>query len=170
MTAVMSWPLKRSAFARLAKVAAGLEAPVMGAEAMVSAPPDRMVEVAQFLPAEPERICVFGTALSMSRREITGESRPGTIAYPGGAGQVETVRLEVRVRVFEPGEDVDSVDKTLGDICSAVATTILAKPLFEQGRIYLSGMVQDPTALATLPEPSVTGNASLVFTAEVICF
>jgi hypothetical protein len=170
MSVVMAWPLKRSAFARLSAIAGGTSPPPMGAEGLVSHPPDRVVEVSQYLPAEPERICVFGTPLSASRRESSGESPryAGNIIVSGV--QVETVRLEVRVRVYEPGEDFDSVDRTLGDMCSAVATALLSSPLFEQGRMYLSGISQDPTALAPAPEPSVTGNASLVFTAEVITF
>jgi hypothetical protein len=168
MTVIMAWPLKRSAFARMQKIAAGTVPAPGGAELLVSTT-DRPVQVELYLPAEPDRICVFGTPLSASRREFTGETARGAWANNMIAvGQVETVRLEVRVRVYEPGEDFESVDKTLGDMCSAVATAVLTAPLFEQGRIYLSGVSQDPTALAPSPEPSVTGNASLVFTAEVI--
>jgi hypothetical protein len=165
----MAWPLKRSAFARLGLIANGTQAPVSGAELLVSSTA-RPVQVSPFLPAEPDRICVFGTPLSASRREASGESP----RYFGGvmvsAVQVEVVRLEVRVRVYEPGEDVEGVDRTLGDMCSAVATALLSQPLMDQGRLYLSGITQDPTALAPAPEPSVTGNASLVFTAEVVTF
>lgn len=169
MTVVMAWPLKRSAFAYLEKIAGGDTPPPPGAELLVSTA-DRPVQVARYLPGEPDRICVFGTPLSASRREFTGESATGSWANIVAAGQVESVRLEIRVRVYEPGEDFDSVDKTLGDTCSAVASAILAAPLLAQGRIYLSGVSQDPTALAPSPEPSVTGNASIVFTAEVITF
>lgn len=169
MTAVMAWPLKRSAFARLKLIAAGTQPPPQGAELLVSSV-DRPVQVEQFLPAEPDRICVFGAPLSASRREASGESPryAGNVMVSGL--QIETVRLEIRVRVYEPGEDVDGVDRTLGDMCSAVATAILSSPLIEQGRLYLSGVTQDPTALAPPPEPSVTGNGSLTFTAEVITF
>jgi hypothetical protein len=167
MAVVMAWPLKRSAFSRLAKVANGTASVPMGAELLVSSA-DRPVQVELFLPAEPDRICVFGTPLSASRRESSGESPRYAGNVMVSAIQVETIRLEVRVRVFEPGEDFDSVDKTLGDMCSAVATALLSAPLMEQGRMYLSGITQDPTAIAPTPEPSVTGNASLVFTAEVI--
>jgi hypothetical protein len=170
MTVVMAWPLKRSAFARLAKISNGTKPCPPGAEALVSVPPDRPVEVALYLPAEPDRICVFGTPLSFSRREITGESAQGSMPGLVSVGQVEMIRLEVRVRVYEPGEDFESVDRTLGDVCSAVVTAILSEPLVGQGRLYLSGGTQDPTALAPSPEPSVTGNALLVFTAEVITF
>lgn len=163
----MAWPLKRSAFALLAKVAAGTTPPPNGAEALVSTT-DRPVEVSLFLPAEPDRICVYGTPLSFSRREGSGES-----ARPGFASvQFEIVRLEVRVRVYEPGEDFESVDKTVGDMCSAVASAILGTRLIAEngGRIYLSGGTQDPTAMAPNPEPSVTGNALVVFTAELVTF
>jgi hypothetical protein len=169
VTVVMAWPLKRSAFARLAQIAAGERPAPLGAEALVSAPL-RPVQVELFLPAEPDRICVFGTPLSFSRREFTGESGRGTLPGLMAVGQVESVRLEVRVRVYEPGEDFESVDRTVGDVCSAVASAVLSEPLFEQGRIYLSGGSQDPTAMAPAPEPSVTGNALIVFTAEVITF
>jgi hypothetical protein len=169
MAVVMAWPLKRSAIARLSKIADGSASVPMGAERLVSST-DRPVQVAMYLPAEPDRICVFGTPLSASRREASGESPryTGNVLVTGV--QIETVRLEIRVRVYEPGEDYDSVDQTLGDVCSAVASAILSAPLMEQGSIYLSGVTQDPTALAPSPEPSVTGNAALVFTAQVVTF
>lgn len=169
MTVVLAWPLKRSAFSRLAQIADGRKTPYPGTEGLVSTT-ERPVQVSLFLPAEPDRICVFGTPLSFSRREITGESAQGN--WPGGiaVGVVEVVRLEVRVRVYEPGEDFDAVDRTLGDVCSAVTTAVLAEPLVHQGRIFLSGGTQDPTAMAPSPEPSVTGNAVMVFTAELVGF
>jgi hypothetical protein len=169
MTIIMAWPLKRSAIARIKSIAAGTQSPPMGAELLVSTP-DRPIQVEHYLPAEPDPICVFGTPLSFSRREITGESGRGAWSNIVSTGQIETIPFEIRVRVYEPGEDVEVVDRTLGDTLSAVATAILATPLFEQGRIYLSGGRQDPTALAPSPEPSVTANAVLIFTAEVITF
>jgi hypothetical protein len=159
MTIILAWPLKRSAIARLQAIAAGTQPPPAGAELLVSAPPGHPVQVEYVLPAEPDRICVFGTPLSSSRREGTAEQ----------AGfQIEMVRLEIRVRVYDPGEDLDQVDKTLGDMCTAVATAITSVPLAGMGRIFLSGVSQDPTAIAPSPEPSVTGNASLTFTAELV--
>lgn len=166
MTVVLAWPLKRSAIARLKAIAAGTQPPPMGAELLV-ATAVRPVEVSHVLPAEPDRICVFGTPLSGSRREASGERQSGPLVT---AVQVESVRLEIRVRVYEPGEDVEGVDRTLGDMMSAVASALLSTPLFEQGRMYLSGFSQDPTALRASPEPSVTGNASLTFTAELVTF
>lgn len=168
MAAVLAWPLKRSVFARLAKIADGTAAPPAGAEALVSTP-ERPVGVSLFLPAEPERICVYGTPLSFSRREASGDTaRPGIASV-----QFEIVRLEVRVRVYEPGEDFEPVDKTVGDMCSAVASAVLGTGDLlppNSGRVYLSGGTQDPTAMAGAPEPSVTGNALVVFTAELVTF
>jgi hypothetical protein len=167
MSTVMSWPLKRSAFGRLARISAGMDPPPYGAELLVSTA-DRPVEVSLFLPAEPERICVFGTPLSFSRREASGESAQWAGNTIISGIEVETVRLEVRVRVYEPGEDFDSVDRTLGDMCSAVVSALKSAPLADRTNLYLSGGSQDPTAMAPAPEPSVTGNAVLVFTGEVI--
>src|SRR3970040_2200834 len=102
----MAWPLKRSAFARLANIAGGISAPPIGAELLVSST-DRPVQVSPYLPAEPDRICIFGTPLSASRREITAESGRGAWGNLVATGQVETVRLEVRVRVYDTGEDYE---------------------------------------------------------------
>lgn len=169
-TIVWAWPVKRAMFARLRNIASGDAAPYPGSELLVADGDTHPVQVELFLPANPDRVCVFGTPVSFSRRELTGESNQGGLAQAIATVQDEQVRIEVRIRVYEPGDDFDSVDRMLGDMCSAVATAVLAEAFTENGRIrlYLAGGTQDPTAMAPPPEPSVIGNASLTFIAEVI--
>jgi len=168
MTVVWAWPVKRAVFARLAKIAAGEMPPYPGSELLVATGESHPVEVSLFLPAEPDRVCIFGTPLSFSRREIGGESRQGHTPQSVAAIQDEVARIEVRIRVYEPGEDFDAVDRLLGDMCSAVATAVLAADFGERTRMSLVGGTQDPTAMFPAPEPSVVGNASLTFNAEVV--
>lgn len=171
MRIILGWPLKRSVFARLTAISDGSRSPYPGSELLVADGESWPVQVATALPAEPDRVCIFGGPLSGSRREITGESAQGQgLAQAVAVGEAEQIRLEIRVRVYQPGEDFDDVDRQLGDVMSAVHTAVTAEPFFDQGRIYLSGYSQDPTAIRGAPEPSVIGNAVLVYLAEVIGF
>lgn len=157
---LLAWPIKRLAIASLAAIADGTDPPPVGAEPLVSAA-GRPVEVSHFLPANPERVCVYGTPVRIVAREATAED-------PSVTGQVALI--ELRVRIYEPGEDQSGVDQQLGDMCTAVATALLSAPVFEGGRIWLSAIAQDPQELSPNPEPSVTAVASLVFSAEAIAY
>lgn len=171
-TIVWAWPVKRAIFARLAAISDGSKPAYPGTELLVADGDDNPVQVSLFLPAEPDRICIFGTSVSFSRRVIGGDGRPGDLTQGIAVLQDEIARIEVRVRVYEPGEDFESVDRKLGDLCSAVASAVLAERFgSNQGpqiTVSLTGGSQDPTAMAGSPEPSVTGNASLTFSAEVV--
>jgi len=168
-TLVWAWPLKRAVFARLAKVSTG-ELSYPGAEALLSVPPDYPVQVELALPREPDRVCVYGTPVSFSRRESSGESAQGDFVQSVASVQVEVDRIEVRVRVYEPGDDFESVNRTLGNVCSAVTTAIQSERFGERMRIYLAGGTEDPMAMHPAPEPYVVANAILAFTAEVVTF
>jgi hypothetical protein len=158
MAKIIAWPLKRVALARLTAYADGSEVPPAGAEPLVSTNL-RRVEIAHTLPAEPDRICVYGMPVRATFAEVTAED-PGTFR--------DTSQFELRVRVFEPGEDAIAVDQTLGDMCDAVVTALLDTPLTGLGRTYLAAMAQDLPELKGHPDPSITWVASLVFRTEVI--
>lgn len=158
--ALLAWPIKRLALARLTGIADGSLAAPTGAESLI-ATPTRPVQVSHFQPTSPERISVYGMPLRAAVREITAEdsSVTGQIAF-----------IEVRVRVFEPGEDQTGVDQQLGDLLSAVATALLEEPVFEAGRLWLSASSQEAQDLSPNPDPSVTGIGSLVFAAEAMAY
>ncbi len=167
-TIVWAWPIKRAVFARLAKISSGEKPPYPGSELLVASGDDHAVQVSLFLPDEPDRICVYGTPLSFSRRILSGDGRQGGVPQSIAVVQDEQSRIEVRVRVYEPGEDFDAVDRLLGDMCSAVATAVLAEDFGDRITVTLVGGVQDPTAMYPAPEPMVIGNAALTFTAEAV--
>lgn len=174
MSALMvAWPLKRSVLARLAGIAAGTTAPPAGAELIATGDSAfSTVQVSNFLPAEPDRMCVYGGPVRATRTALTAEVNtpvgPTVAIAPGGA-VLESVVLELRCRVFTPGEDIDTVDQLLGRLAQAVATAVVDGPaFFAQGAMSLTAYVQDLTAVAPNPEPSVTGMVSLAFTADVV--
>jgi hypothetical protein len=146
---ILAWALKRSAVARLRQAAA---AETVGAEAMLG------VQVEYAIPAEPMDECVFGTPVRSTRASMVAER---LTVYR------EVVPLEIRVRVHSSGEDVEGVERRLGDLASAVASALTDAPLFGQGGFDLTSVAADPTALAPAPEPSVTANVSLIFTAQI---
>lgn len=161
MAVIVSWALKRSVFARMAKLSSGALAPWPGTELFAAGHPEfgAPVQVEYFLPAEPDRLCVYGTSVRASRRPLTEELKAA----------VETCTLEVRVRCYAPGEDVETVDRVTSDLCQAVVSALTeGEPFFRQGSMTLQTINQDPTMLAPHPEPSVITNVALTFIAEVV--
>jgi hypothetical protein len=162
VTTILAFALKRSIIARIQKVADGSYGSLPpGTE--VLARPD--VQVNPILPADPDRVCVYGTPVRSTRQFTTEERRTVT----------ETVTCEIRIRVYQPGqqdEDVGEVDLLTGQVANAVGIAVLdtlapvVDPSF--GSISLSDVTQWPTALSPAPESSVTGLASLIFTAELV--
>lgn len=170
---MVAWPLKRSVFARLSAITTGDMVPPAGAELLATGDPAySTVQVSYFLPAEPDRLCVFGTPLRGSRAPLTAETyTPVTASVPIAAtgATAETVQLEIRCRVYSPGEDTDGVDRMVGDLAQAVTAAVVGGPaLFLQGSVALSTYTQELTAIVPSPEPSVTGAVSLLFTAVVV--
>ena len=163
---ISAWPLKRSIIARLKAHADGTSPPPPGAELLATGDPGfSAVQVSYALPAEPDRLAVFGAPIRLSRVDATAEAN-----MPGGSGIVtESDVIEIRVRVFTPGEDVETVDRMLGNLCQAVAVAILSgQPFLAQGHMTLASVTQDPTAYAPTPEPSLTAYASMIFAADVM--
>lgn len=151
MTTLTAWALKRSVFARLTAHAAGIGAPV-GVEALDG------VQVAYVLPGEPERVCVYGTRVRLTRVRNDEEHTQFR----------ETVPLEIWVRAMQPGEDVEAVDALVETTCAAVATSLLSSPLFSLGTLSLTAVTCDNATIAPSPEPGVTISAQMLFTAELV--
>ncbi len=171
MTVIASWALKRSVIGRLRNLASGALTPYAGTDILAEGHPEfgGPVQIAYYLPAAPDRLCVYGTSMRAGRQPITGE---GSGLYATGQAfgmSVETVSLELRVRCHSPGDDVEAVDAVSSRLCQAVASAVLDGPaLFQQGTMILQTINQDPTILAPQPEPSVITNVSLLFTAGVV--
>jgi hypothetical protein len=159
-TIILAWPIKRLAIARLAAYADGSEPVPPGAEGLVSTP-DRPVQVESSVPAEPDRISIYAGPLRSTFDELTAEA-PDMVS--------ETATVEIRVRVFEPGDDVAGLDQLLGEMCQAVTTGLLWKPLDPHVRLWLSQLRQDTPTLVPAPEPSAVQSASLFFPAEVVAY
>jgi len=170
---IVAWPLKRSVIARLQGHADGTVLPPSGAELLATGDPSfSTVQVTDVIPAEPDRLAVFGAPLRLSRGNRTAEINSGTSSSvpiaPSGV-VIESVILELRCRVYQPGEDSTAVDRMLGNLVQAVAVAVLnGSPFFSQGAMSLLSVTQDPTIVAPNPEPSVIGYASLVFAADVV--
>lgn len=160
MTTILAFALKRSVMARLQAINTGSIPPPAGAEMLASSG----VQVNPILPAEPDRICVYGTPVRSTRQITTAERTTCT----------ESVACEIRIRVYQPGEadeDVGDVDLLTSQLCNAVAKAVIdGDPLVDRslGDLYLYEVLQWPTAVTPHPEPSVTGLASLVFQAELM--
>jgi hypothetical protein len=159
-TTIMSWPVKRLAIARLQGYADGTEPVPPGCEMLV-ATRDRPVQVDYMAPPEPDRISIFGGPLRSVLSEDTAESADLL---------TETTTVEIKVRCFEPGDDVAGVDRTLGDMCQAVVTGLLWKPLNPNVRFWLDQIRQDGGGYSPSPEPAVVMSASLFFAAEVVAY
>lgn len=156
-TVVMAWPLKRSVLARLDAIAQGVLPAPPGTEALVGA------EVTSALPADPDRVCVFAGPVLATRSATTGEF----------VTTIEIVSVELRVRVFQPGTDdtdLTDIDKTLGDVCQAVAVALLDyEPIVSRtgGSMQLVQITQQPIAVSPTPEPYAIATAAIAFRAEV---
>lgn len=157
---ILAWPMRRLAVARLRSYADGSVTPPAGAELLVSTP-GRPVQVEMSEPAEPERIVVYPAPLRSVFREVTAEA-PTYLA--------ETAGIDLRVRIYAPGEDEADVDQALGDVCDAVATALMAEPLGGQTRLWLATVSQDAPVRAGAPEPGVTYSAVLSFRAEAVAY
>lgn len=157
VTSLLLFTLKRVALARLQAVQTGT-AVIEGTDALLPAD----VQIAPILPASPDRVAVYFAPVRSQRVQRTAEN--GVV--------VETVPLEIRVRVYEPGQDDEdiagTVEQTLDDVCNAVARALLDGPKLGVGNFNLSNVTQWPTALQSTPEPGATGMASVYITADLM--
>jgi hypothetical protein len=166
VTVILAWALKRSAVARLQGIASGFLPCPAGAEALLGDD----VQVSYMLPAEPDRVCVHGTPVRSSRLRATEERSVTT----------ETVTLELRIRVYQPGGDTDDPDDssmmmdvalTTSRIANAVAVALLdGDPLTPRnlGSLDLTEAFEWPTAVMGHPEPAALGLSSLIFQAGLV--
>jgi hypothetical protein len=149
MTTLMAWAAKRAIIARI-------EA---WAEVADSDDPLYGIQIAYALPAEPERVCVYGSRVRSTRTQATGEH--ATLFR-------EDITVEVRVRVFEVGGDPEDTERTAEGIAQRIAAAVSAEPRIVIGSVAVTSTDADPTVLSGDPEPSVAVNIVLTVTLSIL--
>lgn len=143
---ILAGPVKRSIIARIASLD-------------LADPSDLgdSVQVAAALPPEPERKCVFGGRTRWVQRDMLAERN---------AASEQVITFEVRVRVVQPGDDIDGTEREAERIVSLVSAGVLASPDLTggAGRIVATSGDADPIVIAPSPEPLVTVNLAVTFT------
>jgi hypothetical protein len=159
VTQLLLFVLKRTTLARLLAVQSGQQ-PIPGTDALLS--PD--VQIGPIIPAQPDRTAIYFAPVRSQRTQRSAESINTVL--------VESIPLEIRVRVYSPGEtddDVAEVEKTLDDMCNAVARALMdGPPLAALGDLNIAAVTQWPTALQATPEPGITAMASLFLQADLV--
>jgi hypothetical protein len=143
MTTLLAWAAKRAVIARIQSWAdqAATTDPLHGAQ------------VSYILPPDIERVCIYGGQVRSVRTQVTGEH---AVLFR------EDVTVEVRIRVFESGGDVQDTEQVAEGIAQRICTAVSAEPRITVGSVAVAAMEEDPPALAGDPEPSVAVNVLLV--------
>lgn len=155
-TNVLLFVMKRVALARLLAVQAGTTL-IDGTDALLQ--PD--VQIAPIMPADPDRVAVYFAPGRSVRRQTTAENLTS----------VESITLEIRCRVYAPGEDDEdaaAVEQTLGDVVNAVARSLMDGQPLGYGNLNIANVTQWPTAVVPVPEPGIIGLASLYLLADLV--
>jgi hypothetical protein len=155
-TRVLLFMFKRVALARLQAVQAGTVL-IDGTDALLASD----VQISPIMPADPDRIAVYFAPVRSVRRQTTAEN----------VTAVESVTLEIRCRVYSPGEDdedASTVETALDDVVNAVACALMDGQPLGMGNVNVSNIIQWPTAVQAVPEPGITGTASVILTADLM--
>jgi hypothetical protein len=155
-TRVLLFLFKRVALARLQAVQAGTVL-IDGTAALL----EDDVQIAPIMPADPDRVAVYFAPVRSTRRQTTAEN----------VTAVESVILEIRCRVYSPGEDDDdatAVETTLDAVINAVACALMDGQPLGIGNVNISNVTQWPTAVQATPEPGMTGTASIIVSADLV--
>lgn len=146
---MLSGPLKRSIIARIATL--GLADPGDLGDT---------VQVSTAMQPNPERKAVFVSRTSWGQRDVLAERY---VAYE------QTIVVEVRVRVMQPGGDMDATEREAERIVSLIVAGVCADPDLTggRGRIVATSGDADPVVLSPSPDPYVVVNLGLVFTATL---
>jgi 2,4-dienoyl-CoA reductase-like NADH-dependent reductase (Old Yellow Enzyme family) len=140
---LMVWAAKRAVMARIqswADMQEGTGEPLDG------------VQIGYSLPPEPDRVCVYGGRARSSRTAPTAERN--TLFR-------EDITIDVRVRVVESGDDVESAERTAEGVAGQVSRAVSADPALVIGSVLVGAVDTDPTVVSPGPEPSVTVNVGL---------
>lgn len=148
MTTLVAWAAKRSVISRIQAWSdvATADDPLYG------------IQIEYALPAEPERVCVYGSRVRSTRAQATGEH---AVMFR------EDIVVEVRIRVYEPGGDPEDTERTAEGIAQRIAVAVSAEPRIAAGAVAVTSTDQDPTVLTGDPEPAVTVNIVLTITLSV---
>lgn len=155
-TRVLLFLFKRVALARLLSVQDGTTI-IDGTSALLA--PD--VQIAPIMPADPDRVAIYFAPVRSVRRQTTAENITST----------EMVTLEIRCRVYSPGEDDDdatAVETTLDAVVNAVACALMDGDRLGVGNINIANITQWPTAVQAVPEPGIACTASIIVTADLV--
>ena len=142
MTTLLAWAAKRAIIARI------------DAWTDLADPTDPLygVQVAYALPAEPERVCVYGGRVRSIRAQATAEH---------GNMFREDITVEVRIRVYEVGGVPEDTERTAEGIAQRIAVAVSAEPRIAVGGVAVTATDADPTVLIGDPEPAVAVNIVL---------
>lgn len=142
MATLLLWAAKRAVIARLQSWAD------------VSAPTDPLyaLQISYLLPPDVERVCVYGGRVRSSRTQATGEH---AVMFR------EDVTVEVRIRVFAPGDDVQETERLAEGIAQRIAAAVSAEPRISTGSVAVSAVDSDPTVMIADPEPGIVVNVGL---------
>ncbi len=143
---LITWMAKRVIAARIAERAAS----AAEGDALAG------VQVEYALPANPDRVCVYLGRARSSRALAAAEHN---VLYR------EDVLVDVRIRVSQPGGDIEEVEGLVEDIANRVADVVSEEPrLAPGGSVAVTVIDQDPTIVSPDPDSSVTVNAVLTVT------
>lgn len=140
---LLTWAAKRTIIARLQAVQALAE----------SGDPLADAQIVYALPDEPDRVCVYGGRARSTRRQVSAERN---------ALHEEIVVVEVRVRVFEPGDDQQSTEAVAEAVAQRVSQVVAG--IEAMGTVGVTATDQDPTVVSPDPDPYVVVNLVLSVT------
>jgi hypothetical protein len=142
MTTLLLWAAKRAVVYRIQSASDSAQPtdPLYG------------LQIAYSLPPDPERICIYGGRVRSSRSQSTGEH---ALMFR------EDATVEVRVRVFEAGADVQDAESVAESIAQRIAAAVSADPRIVIGSVAVSAVDSDPAVLVPDPEPGVIVNVGL---------
>jgi hypothetical protein len=145
MTTLLAWAAKRAVIARI----------TAWADTSFAQPTDPLygVQVAYTLIPDLERVCVYGGQVRSVRAQASGEH---AVLFR------EDVTVEVRIRVYEAGGDVQETEQVAEGIAQRIAAAVSAEPRISTGSVAVVSMESDPPALIGDPESGVTVNVLLV--------
>ena len=113
------------------------------------------VQVAYALPDAPDRLIVYGSRARSVRQQVSAEH---------GVLYREDIVVDVRIRVYQPGDDAEDAERTAEQIAQRVSAAVSAEPRLVRGTVGVTATDADPTVTVPDPDPSVVVNLLLSVT------
>jgi len=149
MTTLLAWAAKRAVIARIQA----------WSDLATAGDPLYGVQISYTLPPDIERVCIYGGQVRSIRNPATAEH--GNLFR-------EDVTVEVRVRVYEAGGDVQDTEQVAEGVCQRISAAVSAEPRITVGSVAVAAMESDPPALTGDPEPGVAVNVLLTVALSMI--